>query len=208
MTVSVASAHATPEGIKKEMQNAHIVHFACHGTQDLANPLRSRLEFSKSSKIEVEELMSEPMPNARLAVLLACETAQGDQQLTEESLHLAGTMLFAGFYGAVGTLWKMEDQDGPLVCEEFYKGLLEGDEEVVQYSRLARLFIELFPTKQLQFRRESARSIGMPEAMASTVAPPHGDVPTYEEATLTTTSYTNEVAGSECAFKGRTEDMS
>ncbi|CAE6429600.1 unnamed protein product [Rhizoctonia solani] len=135
MTVSVASAHATPEGIKKEMQNAHIVHFACHGTQDLANPLRSRLEFSRSSKIEVEELMSEPMPNARLAVLLACETAQGDQQLTEESLHLAGTMLFAGFYGAVGTLWKMEDQDGPLVCEEFYKGLLEGDEEVVQYSR-------------------------------------------------------------------------
>ncbi|KEP49182.1 CHAT domain protein [Rhizoctonia solani 123E] len=135
MTVSVASAHATPEGIKKEMQNAHIVHFACHGTQDLANPLRSRLEFSKSSKIEVEELMSEPMPNARLAVLLACETAQGDQRLTEESLHLAGTMLFAGFYGAVGTLWKMEDQDGPIVCEEFYKRLLEEDKEVVQYFK-------------------------------------------------------------------------
>ncbi|KAL5632753.1 hypothetical protein ACGC1H_005637 [Rhizoctonia solani] len=77
MTVSVALPHATPEGIKKEMRSAHIVHFACHGTQDLANPLRSRLEFSNSSKIEVEELMTEPMPNARLAVLLACETAQG-----------------------------------------------------------------------------------------------------------------------------------
>ncbi|KEP44956.1 CHAT domain protein [Rhizoctonia solani 123E] len=135
MTVSVALPQATPEGIKKEMQNAHIVHFACHGTQDLANPLRSRLEFSKSSKIEVEEIMNEPMPNARLAVLLACETAQGDQQLTEESLHLAGTMLFAGFYGAVGTLWKMEDKDGPIICEEFYKGLLEGDEKVFQYSK-------------------------------------------------------------------------
>ncbi|CAE6426638.1 unnamed protein product [Rhizoctonia solani] len=135
MTVSVALPHATPEGIKKEMRSAHIVHFACHGTQDLANPLRSRLEFSNSSKIEVEELMTEPMPNARLAVLLACETAQGDQRLTEESLHLAGTMLFAGFYGAVGTLWKMEDKDGPIVCEEFYKGLLEGDEKVVEYSK-------------------------------------------------------------------------
>ena len=29
----------------------------------------------------------------------------------------------------------MEDKDGPIVCAEFYKGLLEGDDEVVQYSK-------------------------------------------------------------------------
>lgn len=142
-----ANAHQ----VREMLRDAHIAHFACHGIQQPGNPLGSRLLFSSTLEMTVEEIMKEPLPNARLAVLLACETAQGkefpfvtdglltalsgDKQLTEESLHIAGTMLFAGFRGAVGTLWPMADLDGPTVCRAFYHTLMEGKDAGVDYRR-------------------------------------------------------------------------
>lgn len=147
---------ATIEQVKYHLRDADIVHFACHGKQDATNPLKSRLMFSLGAEIEIEELMQEPLPNARLAVLLACETAQGeflslsetpnihiahiiadtgDQELTDETLHIAGTMLFAGFRGAIGSLWKMVDADGPTICKSFYRALLEGDGHEIPYRK-------------------------------------------------------------------------
>lgn len=49
--------------------------------------------------------MKTPMPNAELAFLCACETAKGDSNVPDEALHVAATMIFAGFRGAVGTMW-------------------------------------------------------------------------------------------------------
>jgi CHAT domain-containing protein len=40
-----------------------------------------------------------------LAFLSACETAKGDKAVPEEAMHLAATLLFAGFRGVVGTMW-------------------------------------------------------------------------------------------------------
>ena len=45
------------------------------------------------------------MPKARLIFLSACQTAMGDEDLPDESLHLAATMLFTGFHGAIATMW-------------------------------------------------------------------------------------------------------
>ncbi|CAE6533651.1 unnamed protein product [Rhizoctonia solani] len=135
-TAKSLGERASKEEVRTHLRDAHIAHFACHGQQDLNNPLRSRLSFSGNFEIEMVDLMSESLPNARLAVLLACETAQGDKPLAEESLHLAGAMLFAGFRGVVGTLWPMQDRDGPTFCEEFYKALVEGaDDGEISYDR-------------------------------------------------------------------------
>jgi len=40
-------------------------------------------------------------------------------------IHLAATMLSAGFQSAVGTMWPMGDADGPVVAETFYKELFK-----------------------------------------------------------------------------------
>ncbi|CAE7112644.1 unnamed protein product [Rhizoctonia solani] len=78
VTMTSLDRRASTDEVKQGLRDAHIAHFACHGLQDLNDPLKSRLSFSGDSDIEVGELMSDPLPNARLAVLLACETAQGD----------------------------------------------------------------------------------------------------------------------------------
>lgn len=59
----------------------------------------------------------------------------GDRYLTDESLHMAGTMLFAGFHGAIGSLWKMADSDGPEICANFYNALLEDGDLDIPYHK-------------------------------------------------------------------------
>lgn len=85
-TVEPISGETTTGSRAREMiRDAHIAHFACHGIQDPVDPLKSRLLFSETTQIELEELMREPLPNARLAVLLACETAQGELTMLHSS---------------------------------------------------------------------------------------------------------------------------
>jgi CHAT domain-containing protein len=40
-----------------------------------------------------------------LAFLSACETAKGDGKTPDEAMHLAASLLFAGFRGVVATMW-------------------------------------------------------------------------------------------------------
>ncbi|KAF8593488.1 hypothetical protein BDV93DRAFT_413585, partial [Ceratobasidium sp. AG-I] len=118
-----------------DLQESHIFHCASHANQSLDNPLESKLDFDGGLRLMMQELMKLYLPNAKLAVLFACETGQGDKELINESLHLAGAMLSVGFSGAIGTLWPMNDTDGVPVCRTFYTTLLEGAGLGIDYSR-------------------------------------------------------------------------
>jgi CHAT domain-containing protein len=45
------------------------------------------------------------LSKAFLAFLSACETARGDEGQPDQTVHLAATMLFAGFRSVVATMW-------------------------------------------------------------------------------------------------------
>jgi CHAT domain-containing protein len=105
----------TPATVKPalvHLQQSSIIHFACHGTQDLENPLDSGLILS-DGRLKVSEIMRRPDGNntldirkpMSLAFLSACETAKGDKTIPDEAMHLAATLLFAGFCGVVATMW-------------------------------------------------------------------------------------------------------
>jgi CHAT domain-containing protein len=98
-TVNIALAH---------LRTSTVVHFACHGIQDRDNPLDSGLELA-DGRLKVSEIMRETHARSSrglsLAFLGACETAKGDDTTPDESMHLAATLLFAGFSGVVGTMW-------------------------------------------------------------------------------------------------------
>ncbi|KAJ7201873.1 CHAT domain-containing protein [Mycena pura] len=64
-----------------------------------------------------------PLSNAEVVFLSACQTATGGSKLVNESCHLGGGFIAAGFRGAIGTLWSMDDRDGPLVAKLFYSRL-------------------------------------------------------------------------------------
>ena len=86
------------------LREVSIAHFACHGEQDGANLLDSAL-ILEDGRLKVLRIMGQPMNGASLAFLSACQTAKGDGKLPDEAMHLAATLLSAGFRGVVRTMW-------------------------------------------------------------------------------------------------------
>jgi CHAT domain-containing protein len=95
---------STCADVLENIKSASILHLACHGSQDLTDALQSGF-FLDDGLLTVSRLMELELPNAFLAVLSACETAKGDAAQPDQAIHLAATMLFAGFKSVIATMW-------------------------------------------------------------------------------------------------------
>ncbi|KAG2006887.1 mucin-like protein 1 [Coprinopsis cinerea AmutBmut pab1-1] len=119
----IGSKTTSAKPIVEDINAASIVHFGCHGKQNLSNPLDSCLLLSER-RLTMASLIQECQAStAALAYLSACETAMGDVERPDESLTLAATMQFAGFRSVVATMWVIHDTDGPIVADAFYRHL-------------------------------------------------------------------------------------
>lgn len=99
------------------------VHLACHGHRDASQPFASHFSLH-DGPLSLLDLIRTELPNAELAVLSACHSAGGNEDLPDEFLHPAAGMLVAGFRSVVATLWALDDSVGPIFAEEFYKEML------------------------------------------------------------------------------------
>jgi CHAT domain-containing protein len=95
---------ATKAEVLAKLRSSHVVHLACHGIQRKHEPHKSHFCLS-TGNLTVSELMEIELKDALLAYLSACETAKGDEEHADEVVHLAASMLFAGFKSVVGTMW-------------------------------------------------------------------------------------------------------
>jgi hypothetical protein len=128
----------TIERLKTNFSAADIVHLACHGVQDQKDPLLSGFRLG-DSKLTVNDLVRLRLPRAWLAFMSACETAKGDHEQADQTVHLAAAMLCCGFRSVIGTMWcvvrqpdmthanqpdrSMGDEDGPEVAKTVYEAL-------------------------------------------------------------------------------------
>ncbi|KAG8887968.1 hypothetical protein FRB98_008641 [Tulasnella sp. 332] len=113
------------------------VHLSCHGHQDVHWPFQSRFRL-QDRPLTIQEITRTDLPKAEFAFLAACHTATGDAWTPDEGLHLAAAMQFAGFRGVIGTLWAMNDSDGPDITETFYKFMFRDGEGAVDYKDAAK----------------------------------------------------------------------
>jgi CHAT domain-containing protein len=100
----VPSNDATTAHVSKSLQAADIVHIACHGIQNMTDALSSGFYLS-DGRLTISKLMELDLKHAFLAFLSACETAKGDQEQPDQTIHLAAAMLFAGFRSVFATMW-------------------------------------------------------------------------------------------------------
>jgi CHAT domain-containing protein len=112
---------ATVDAVLRHMRSHYWVHFACHATQNLRDATSSRFSLHNGT-LGIGQIMKESF-NGDFAFLSACETATGDETLPEESIHLAASIMMAGYPAVIGTLWSIMDKDGPLVTEQVYSHL-------------------------------------------------------------------------------------
>jgi CHAT domain-containing protein len=118
----------TVSAVLDAMANHSWVHLACHGIQHPENPTKSAF-ILHDGKLELAQLMSKSFTHADLAVLSACQTATGEQTLSEEVVHLAAGMLNVGYKSVVGTMWSIGDSDAPVVSDAFYARIREDCEK-------------------------------------------------------------------------------
>lgn len=99
-----AEQGACIQGVLEKLPAATIFHLACHGQQDLKDPLQSGFGL-RDGLLTVAALMKLDLKNSLFAYLSACETAKGDAQQPDQVVHLAATMLFVGFRSVIATMW-------------------------------------------------------------------------------------------------------
>ncbi|KAG6371116.1 hypothetical protein JVT61DRAFT_10658 [Boletus reticuloceps] len=97
-TTILESSLGTVEEVLGLMKEANWVHFACHGIQDGVD---SGLCLADKRRLTLRDMLSLSRPDGGLAFLSACQTATGDEDLSDEAVHIAAGMLFAGYGGVV-----------------------------------------------------------------------------------------------------------
>ncbi|EIN03582.1 hypothetical protein PUNSTDRAFT_139463 [Punctularia strigosozonata HHB-11173 SS5] len=91
--------------ILRDMEDASIVHLACHGRQDPDEPLSSGFVL-RDGRLTISDVIRLKLHNTHFAFLAACESASGDREQPDEAIHLGAAMLFMGVKSVVGTLWR------------------------------------------------------------------------------------------------------
>ncbi|KAJ6541045.1 CHAT domain-containing protein [Mycena vulgaris] len=152
---SLVGEEATVKAVKEHLQHCSWVHLACHGKQDLADPPKSHLQLYEGI-LELQTILQMSLPSAEFVYLAACQTAMGDAQLVNESFHLGGGFIAAGFRGAVGTLWAMRDADGPVVAGTVYGHLFGkggGIPQVIDVARALQLAVRKMRDAGIPYER-------------------------------------------------------
>jgi CHAT domain-containing protein len=87
------------------IQAAPLVHLACHGAYDAADPLQSRLLLA-DGPLTAAELLPVPL-RCELATLSACDTGRQSAPQGDELLGLARALLQAGAASVLVALWRV-----------------------------------------------------------------------------------------------------
>jgi CHAT domain-containing protein len=125
--IVLEGVEGTKRRVTQEMEDCTWIHLACHGVQRPDEPTKSAL-ILEDGHLTLEEIVKLNLPKAEFAFLSACQTTTGDENLSEEAVHIAGGMLLAGYRGVVATMWSIQDDLAPEVTNEFYRHIMQDGE--------------------------------------------------------------------------------
>lgn len=111
---------ATTARVLAALPDATWAHFACHASADLAAPSQSGLRLYDGT-LTIPDISGLHMPQAELAYLSACSTANQGLQAVDESIHLASAFQIAGFRHVIASLWPVDDVIAATVARSFYQ---------------------------------------------------------------------------------------
>ena len=156
--VALLSGHAfikdvaTEASFKQYAPNYDIIHLAMHTEVNATHPMQSRFVFSLSSdttedgSLHAYEIYNLHLP-AELAVLSACQTAQGHLNKGEGIMSLARAFTFAGCKNVVMSHWQANDASTRLLMQDFYTHMQAGQSKSEALRIAKKNFLEKSPYK-------------------------------------------------------------
>lgn len=121
---------ATRDAVAQAMPRHQWAHFACHGSQDLANPFSGALHLH-DGPLTIAQITRLRLPAPVLAYVSACDTSRGSTVIPDEGITLANALQIAGYQHVVAGLWQIHDATAAEVAKRFYdRGLTGGEGRV------------------------------------------------------------------------------
>ncbi|MEX2568760.1 MAG: CHAT domain-containing tetratricopeptide repeat protein, partial [Cyclobacteriaceae bacterium] len=123
--------HANEKYFKTKAMNYPVLHLSMHAFLDDIQPLYSKFVFSQSQdeseddSLTIAEIYNMNF-NAQMAVLSACETADGTLSRGEGIMSLSRAFAYAGCPSIVTSLWKVDSKTTSTLMVDFYKNLVQG----------------------------------------------------------------------------------
>lgn len=121
--------------VQQEMPKYAMLHFATHGSLDAAYPLHSALILApepgsngESGILEAREIAGMHL-SAQLAVLSACQTAEGQASGGDGLIGLTWAFYAAGCPSIVATQWEINDTATAVLMRAFYSALIAGKQK-------------------------------------------------------------------------------
>lgn len=134
---------ATEKDFKTLAPKYSVIHLATHGVIDNRQPLYSHLLLTKTEgdlandgRLEAREIMDMNL-TADLAVLSACETANGKVAPGEGIIGLSWAFFVAGARATVVTQWKINSDSTSQLMRNFYTNLASEPSEAKERNALA-----------------------------------------------------------------------
>jgi CHAT domain-containing protein/Flp pilus assembly protein TadD len=148
---------ASLKTVLQYLETAHHGHFACHGY--FKPELNAALKLADGSLQAKELFASLRLPNSRLVVLSACETAhQIKLTLADEYMGLVSGFLFAGAHNVLAALWRVDEDSTRLLMEDFYQGLADGLSPTLALQQAQRQLKDM-PRETVQARLHSQKAM-------------------------------------------------
>jgi len=123
-----------------ELKKYRFLHFATHGFVNTEKPELSGILLAQDSTINEDGILYSGEIynlelNAGLTVLSACETGLGEIKKGEGLIGLTRALLYAGSKNIIVSLWKVADESTSDLMIDFYKNLLEVEQEKQEFSQ-------------------------------------------------------------------------
>ena len=120
---NLKGSEATVDCVSNALDSCSWLHFACHGHQDSTLGMKSAFSLY-DGQLTLSKIASKRLSAGQFAFLSACHAASGLKHLPGEAMHLAAGIQFAGFSSVIATLWRIRDEDAPMVANKTYSYLL------------------------------------------------------------------------------------
>ncbi|MCK5168624.1 MAG: CHAT domain-containing protein, partial [Bacteroidales bacterium] len=124
----------------KEVEKYKYLHFATHGFVNTEKPELSGILLAQDSTLNEDGILYSGeiynlKLNADLTVLSACETGLGEIKKGEGLIGLTRALLYAGSKNIIVSLWKVADNSTSDLMIDFYKNLLNEEQEKQEFSK-------------------------------------------------------------------------
>ena len=134
---------ATVAAVKTQLSEHTVVHFSCHGTANLTEPLNSGL-LMHDGPLTLKDIFALNLAESgglRLAILSACETGMIGIENADEAISLPTGLLQAGVAAVIASLWSVDDLSTMILLTRFYDLWRTEGLEISQALRQAQQWV-------------------------------------------------------------------